>query len=308
MTATAPESRAVPASAAARATGATPLRFSKMHGAGNDFVVLDRRAGDVPLDAPMCRALADRHLGVGCDQILTIEAPRSAGAVAAYLIWNADGSASQQCGNGARCVAAWLVRDAATAGNDIGRRFALDSPTGRHDVDVLDGGRFRIAMGVPDFTPAAIPLAGFDAAQDLYALDVDGTALPLAAVSIGNPHAVVEVEDVDTAPVATVGAAVQRQGAFTESANVGFAQVVARDRVRLRVFERGVGETLACGSGACAAAAVLMRRGHVDRAVTVALPGGELHIAWPDDASPITMAGPAAFVFEGALFEGSRQA
>lgn len=288
--------------------GVATLRFSKMHGAGNDFVVLDRRTVAVPLDAPMCRALADRHVGVGCDQILTIEAPRSDGAVASYLILNADGSASQQCGNGARCVAAWLVRDAALAGTDIGRRFALDSPAGRHDVDVLDGGRYRIAMGVPDFTPAAIPLAGFDAAQDLYALDVEGTALPLAAVSIGNPHAVIEVEDVDTAPVATVGAAVQRQGAFTASANVGFAQVVSRDRVRLRVFERGVGETLACGSGACAAAAVLMRRGHVDRAVTVALPGGELHIGWPDDASPITMAGPAAFVFEGTLSDKGWQA
>jgi len=272
------------------------LRFSKMHGAGNDFVVLDLRAGTPPPDAALCRALADRHAGVGCDQILTIEPPRSATAAASYRIWNADGSAARQCGNGARCVAAWLRRD-----RSAGRHgFDLDSPAGVHAVDVLeDGGSFRIAMGVPQFAPAAVPLAGWTEAQDAYALDVDGKAVPFGAVSMGNPHALVEVDDVEAAPVAVLGPRLQRDAAFPDSVNVGFAQVESRSRIRLRVYERGVGETLACGSGACAAAAILMRRGRVDRAVAVALPGGELFVEWPDDTSPLLMSGPAAFVFEG---------
>jgi len=272
------------------------LRFSKMHGAGNDFVVLDLRADASPPSPDLCRALADRHTGVGCDQILTVEAPTSAEAIAAYRIWNADGSPSQQCGNGARCVAAWLVRDGAAKG----AHFDLDSPTGTHAVDVLDDGRYRIAMGVPVFTPRAIPLAGFDAERDEYDLALDeDLKLRFGAVSTGNPHAVVEVADVDDIPVARYGSALQQSPAFPQSANVGFAQVVARDRIRLRVFERGVGETLACGSGACASVAVLGKRGRVDRDVTVSLPGGDLQIAWPGDDAQILMSGPTAFVFEG---------
>lgn len=274
---------------------AAPLRFTKMHGAGNDFVVLDLRGGMPPPDAARCRALADRHTGVGCDQILTVEDADVPGAVARYRIWNSDGTPSQQCGNGARCIAAWLVRDGAAGPGE----FALDSPAGRHAVTPLGEGRYRIAMGVPQFDPVRIPLQGFSSAQDRYALEVDDTLLAFGAVSMGNPHAVIEVDDVDAAPVAFVGPRLQASRAFPQSANVGFAQVVAPDRIRLRVYERGAGETLACGSGACAAAAVLMRRGRVARAVTVALPGGELCIEWPDDAAPLAMAGPAAFVFEG---------
>ena len=271
------------------------LRFSKMHGAGNDFVVIDLRDGTPSPDAVLCRALADRHAGVGCDQILTIEAPRTATAAASYRIWNADGSAAQQCGNGARCVAAWLRRD-----RSAGRHgFDLDSPAGVHAVEVLDEDTFRIAMGVPQFAPAAVPLLGFVEAQDEYALDIDGRPFRFGAASMGNPHALVEVDDIDAAPVTMLGAALQRDPAFPQSVNVGFVQVEARDRIRLRVFERGVGETLACGSGACAAAAILMRRGRVAREVTVSLPGGDLRIHWPDDTAPILMAGPATFVFEG---------
>lgn len=272
------------------------LHFSKMHGAGNDFVVLDLRHG-LPAPSPeLCRALSDRHTGVGCDQILTIEAPRSTGAVAAYRIWNADGSASQQCGNGARCVAAWLRRDGAATGAS----FLLDSPAGLHAVDALGDGRYRVAMGVPEFAPSRIPLARFDAVQDEYeaVLDEDGH-VRFGAVSLGNPHAVVEVASVDGAPVQRIGRALQRSGWFPESANIGFAQVLAPDRIRLRVFERGVGETLACGSGACAAVAVLARRGRVGGDVAVSLPGGELRIAWPGDGAQVAMTGPAAFVFEG---------
>ena len=282
-----------------------PLPFTKMHGAGNDFVVIDLRAGVAPPGADLCRAIADRHTGVGCDQILTIEPPRTAQAAASYRIWNADGSSSQQCGNGARCIAAWVLRDSAARDPErcLTDRFQLDSPTGTHAVDVIDLHRYRIAMGRPVFQPADIPLHGFEAAQTRYALAFGGETLEIGAVSMGNPHAVIEVDDIDAAPVATFGPAVQRHAAFPESVNVGFAQVVSRQRIRLRVFERGVGETLACGSGACAAAAVLMQRGRIDRDVAVDLPGGTLDIAWPDDDAQIAMAGPAAFVFEGEWWQ-----
>jgi len=270
------------------------LRFSKMHGAGNDFVVLDLRGGAAPPSPALCRALADRHMGVGCDQILTVEDARARGSVAAYGIWNADGSPSQQCGNGARCIAAWLVRDGAAHGDD----FHIDSPVGTHAVQRF-GGDFSITMGAPVFEPARIPLRGFDAVRDPYVLAIRGSIVGFGAVSMGNPHAVVEVDDVANAAVDAIAPLLQGHAGFPESVNVGFAQVESRGRIRLRVHERGVGETLACGSGACAAAVVLMRRGKVDREVTVALPGGELRIGWPDDAAPVTMAGPAGFVFEG---------
>jgi diaminopimelate epimerase len=276
---------------------ASKLHFSKMHGAGNDFVVLDLRDGTAPPSPELCRVLADRHAGVGCDQILTVEPPRSASAVASYRIWNADGSSSRQCGNGARCIAAWLVRDGVAGG----RHFELDSPAGTHAVEVLGDGRYAIAMGVPQFLPEMIPLSGFDTAQDEYALDLDGERIRFGAASMGNPHAVIEVAEIATAPVARFGSALQRHAVFPQSVNVGFAQVIARDGIALRVYERGVGETLACGSGACAAVAVLAKRGRVDAAhgVDVALPGGTLRIDWPDAAAQVRMSGPAAFVFEG---------
>ena len=270
------------------------LRFSKMQGAGNDFVVIDVRDGRSAPTPQLCCAMADRHTGIGCDQILTIEPPRSPNAIASYRIWNADGSNAGQCGNGARCVAAWLVRD----GSAPTSPFVLDSPAGTHDVSRMDGD-YRIAMGIPQFAPQDIPLIGFETAQDEYVLDVLGTGLHFGAVSMGNPHALVEVDDLAAAPVATIGPALQAHVAFPDSVNVGFAQVQSRDRIRLRVHERGVGETLACGSGACAAAAILMRRGRIDRAVTVELPGGSLRIGWHDEHAQITMTGPATFVFEG---------
>ncbi|MGY1530911.1 diaminopimelate epimerase [Luteimonas sp. A649] len=281
------------------AASASPagLRFSKMHGAGNDFVVLDLRDGAAAPDAALCRLLADRHRGVGCDQILTIAAPRSDGAIASYGIWNADGSASQQCGNGARCVAAWLVRVGTATGD-----FVLDSPLASHRVRALGGAGFEVAMGVPVFAPARIPLAGFDAQADAYMIEVGGRTLRVGAVSMGNPHAVLEVEDVDHAPVGELGPALQRHAAFPQSCNVGFAQVLDGGHIRLRVYERGVGETLACGSGACAAVAVLARRGRVDATagVDVALPGGTLRIYHGVDGD-LRMAGPATFVYEGTF-------
>ncbi|MEV7008418.1 diaminopimelate epimerase [Streptosporangium sp. NPDC051022] len=274
-----------------------------MHGAGNDFVILDLRDAKSPSPG-LCRALADRHTGVGCDLILGIRAPRSVEAAASFEIWTADGSPSQQCGNGARCVAAWVVR----AGLTQGPRFALDSPVGTHMVDVLNEQSFSIALGMPQFTPERIPLFGFDEEQHLYEADlVSGSRLRFAAVSMGNPHAVIEVDDVDAAPVARIGQALQGSDFFPPTVNVGFAEVVSRGSIRLRVYEYGAGETLACGSGACAAAAVLMRRERVDRNVSVALPGGELQVSWLDAAEQILLAGPAAFVYEGQFSHASLQ-
>ncbi len=283
--------------------GVGGFRFSKMHGAGNDFVVLDLR-DDAPLAqrlsgnaSHLCRVLADRRTGVGCDQILTIEPPHAADALASYRIWNSDGSPSQQCGNGARCVAAWLVRDGAAAAP----AFNLESPTGTHAVRCMANDQYEIAMGAAQFTPQAIPMIGFVDAQDEYRIDLNGEPVQFGAVSMGNPHAVIEVLDVDAAAVDSIGPRVQGDAAFPESVNVGFAEVVSRDRIRLRVYERGVGETLACGSGACAAVAVLTRRGRIDgdRGVAVSLPGGELHIHYDPGSGNITMTGPAAFVFDG---------
>lgn len=273
------------------------MRFSKMHGAGNDFVVLDLRGGR-PAPAPdLCAHLADRQVGVGCDQILTIEPPRSAAAVASYRIWNADGSASGQCGNGARCIAAWLVRDGSAPRRGA---FCIDSPTGTHPVQHDDDG-FVIDMGRPQFEPAAIPLAGVASAQASYTLDIDGRPLDFGAVSMGNPHAVIEVEDVRRIDLERLGPLLQANASFPQSCNVGVAQVMAPDCIRLRVYERGVGETLACGSGACAAVAVLAQRGRVDAegGVAVKLPGGTLHVRIDADSGSIYMGGPTAFVFEG---------
>ncbi|WP_425515916.1 diaminopimelate epimerase [Stenotrophomonas acidaminiphila] len=271
------------------------LRFTKMHGAGNDFVVLDLRDGAPPPDADLAGRLADRHRGVGCDQILTIEPPRTAGSVAAYRIWNADGSTSQQCGNGARCVGAWLVRDGAAQGDE----FLIDSPLRTHVVRRLDAGHYAVAMGRPEFEPARIPLIGFPRAREEYVMPLQGENVRFGAVSMGNPHAVLEVGLIDAAPVERIGPLLQQHASFPESVNVGFAQVLGPGHVRLRVFERGVGETLACGSGACAAAAVLMQRGRLARDAVISLPGGDLRIQWPADDAQIVMSGPAAFVFDG---------
>ena len=278
------------------------MRFTKMHGAGNDFVVLDLRDGAPPPDATTCRRIADRHRGVGCDQLLTVEPARDPRAVAAYRIWNADGSPSQQCGNGARCIAAWLLRDGtapATSG------FAIESPAGLHPVLRDDDGGLVIDMGAPRFAPAEVPMAGVGSEADAYVLDVDGERLHFGAASMGNPHAVIEVDDIAAADAARIGPALQREPAFPQSVNVGFAQVLSPVHVRLRVYERGAGETLACGSGACAAVAVLARQGRVDAraGVAVDLPGGRLTIRQDGDTGSLLMGGPAAFVFEGRTLD-----
>ena len=271
------------------------FRFSKMHGAGNDFVMLDLRGGRAAPDAATVRAIGDRHRGVGFDQLIAVVDSARPDCQVGYRIWNSDGSSAQQCGNGARCVAAWLVRDGAVSPP----RFRLDSPAGPIEVECLPGGRYALDMGRPDFTPAHIPFRSAEE-RDKYEWRERECTLRFGAASMGNPHALVEVEgDVARAPVAAQAAALQNSGLFPQGVNVGFAQLLGRDAIRLRVVERGVGETLACGSGACAAVAILARQGKVDRRVDVQLPGGTLTIEWPDDAASIRMSGPAAFVFEG---------
>ncbi len=271
-----------------------PLHFSKMHGAGNDFVVIDLRGGQAAPSPALATALGHRHTGVGFDQLLTIEDTQRPDCVARYRIWNADGSAAKQCGNGARCVAAWLRRDGAAAG----LQFRLESPSGLIDVECRDDGNYALAMGLPEFQPERIPFMA-PAESAFYQLALEGGRVHFGAVSIGNPHAVIEVPVAADAPVHALGPALQARREFPAGVNVGFAQVLAPDRLRLRVFESGAGETLACGSGACAAVAVLVRQGRVGRHVFVELPGGTLEIHWPADDAPITMTGPAAFVFEG---------
>ncbi len=275
------------------------LHFSKMHGAGNDFVLVDCRDGRV-VDAALVRAMADRHRGVGCDQFITIETAHSADAVAGYRIWNSDGSAAQQCGNGARCVAAWLRREHP----DLAPHFVLDSPAGAVAVETLGGGHYALQLGRPEFRPKQIPLHA-DAEAATYTMNVAGETVRFGAVSMGNPHALIELPELDDASVRRLGPALQARPEFPEGVNVGFARVRSRSAIDLRVYERGVGETLACGSGACAAVAILVRAGRVDRRVRVSLPGGDLDIEWPDDAAPVRMAGPTAFVFDGEWNEGS---
>jgi diaminopimelate epimerase len=270
------------------------LRFTKMHGAGNDFVVIDLRGGQAAPAPEQVRALGDRHTGIGFDQLLGIQDSGRDDCVAGYRIWNIDGSTAEQCGNGARCVAAWLQRD----GTATASHFRLDSPAGPIEVEHRGDDRYALGMGSPSFAPAALPfLVEAEAAR--YTLALERGQARFGAVSMGNPHAVIEVPSVEQAEVERLGPEMQSRAEFPEGVNVGFAQVLARDHVRLRVFERGAGETLACGSGACAAVAVLVRQGRVDRQVRVDLPGGTLEITWPSDADGITMAGPTAFVFEG---------
>ena len=269
------------------------LRFAKMQGAGNDFAVIDCRAGAALPDAEQIRRMGDRHFGIGFDQLLSIEAPTSPGAVASYRILNQDGSFAGQCGNGARCVAHWLVRSGVT----MAPEFLLDSPAGVIRVR-RTGNDYALGMGHPRFAPEQIPLlAEADALQ--YFLPLDGEQHAFSAVSMGNPHAVFRVDSVLDAPVERWGKAVQAAQVFPEGVNVGFAEVLDRGNIRLRVYERGVGETLACGSGACAAAVSLIRQGLVARTLAVHLPGGTLMIDWPDDAAAVTMTGPAVWVYDG---------
>jgi len=270
------------------------IDFTKMHGVGNDFVVFDAPADESLLAPGLLRRLGDRRTGIGFDQALVLERPRREGTTVFYRIFNRDGDEVEQCGNGARCVAALLKQRGLAPGGSL----TLDSPSGVVQARIDGGLDVSVDMGVPDFDPRSLP---FDAPReaDSYPLEVAGRSLAIAAVSIGNPHAVLTVPDVETAPVATLGPAIERHPRFAKRVNAGFLEIVSPAEVRLRVYERGVGETLSCGTGACAAVAVGRRRRLLDGEVLVRVRGGELRVNWAGPGEHVWLSGPAEISFAG---------
>lgn len=276
------------------------LRFTKMHGLGNDFVVIDGVSQKIRLNPTTIRQLADRKLGVGCDQVLFVEAPTQPDIDFRYRIFNADGTEVENCGNGARCFA-HFVRECKLTGK---RSIRVETAAGVITLNVADNEDVTVNMGAPILAPADIPFKA-DAQAATYnlslSLSADTESLEVSVVSMGNPHAVLLVDNVDSAPVAELGPAIESCEYFPKKVNVGFMQVVSRSEINLRVYERGVGETLACGTGACAAVVAGQLRGLLDASVTVHLPGGKLHIHWEGATQPVMMTGPATHVFHGQI-------
>ncbi|MDE2273147.1 MAG: diaminopimelate epimerase [Gammaproteobacteria bacterium] len=272
------------------------IPFSKMEGLGNDFMVIDALDRPLRLDTQRVQQLADRRTGVGFDQLLLLEAPRDKSHTAHYRIFNADGGEVEQCGNGARCVSRLLVEN----GRARGPQLSLESSGRVLVADVSDLDSVRVNMGVPEFEPTRIPFEARERALT-YELDVDGSNYEIGVVSMGNPHAILDLPDVDIAPVAELGPRIERHLRFPQRVNVNFAQWLDRTHVKLRVFERGTGETLACGSGACATTAWGRLAGWLDESVEVALRGGRLVISWPGEGQPMWMRGPANRVYDGTI-------
>jgi len=272
------------------------ISFTKMHGLGNDFVVIDATSQPIELSMEQIRFLADRRFGVGCDQVLLVEPPRQSNVDFTYRIFNADGSEVEQCGNGARCFARYVLDHGLTRKTDI----AVATRAGVITLHVEADGQITVDMGMPRFEPDEIP---FQAPQraEVYPLKLETTEVEVGVVSMGNPHAVLRVEQVDTAPVTSLGPQIEVHQRFPRRVNVGFMQVVDRQHIHLRVYERGAGETLACGTGACAAVVIGRQRGWLDDKVTVSLPGGNLKIQWSGEGHSVMMTGPAVSVFEGRV-------
>lgn len=267
-----------------------------MHGLGNDFVMIDGISQRVVINNERARQLCDRRFGVGCDQLLIVEPPRSANADFQYRIFNNDGSEVENCGNGARCFAIF-VRQRGLTNKDIIR---VDTACGQLVLHVKPDNHVEVDMGPPVLAPSKIPFMA-PSQEKQYALTVDGQSLYIGAVSMGNPHAVLFVDDTSCAPVETLGPSIENHPAFPNRVNAGFAQVVSRFEINLRVYERGVGETLACGTGACAAVAAGIVQGKLDRQVKVNLLGGTLLISWPHDNHSVMMTGPTTTVFHGQI-------
>lgn len=272
------------------------LRFTKMHGLGNDFMVLELITQSAMLTPEQVRAWADRKVGIGFDQLLVIEPTTATGCDFAYRIYNSDGSEVEHCGNGARCVPRFLFDHQLTDK----RELTFEMAKGSIRTHLEDDGLVTVDMGPPEFNPSDIPFVA-DARALTYALEVDGKTYEINAISMGNPHAVQVVDDVDTAPVQTLGPSIERHPRFPARVNAGFMQVLGRDAIRLRVFERGAGETLACGTGACAAVVAGRLRGLLDAQVTVHTRGGPLRIEWQGEGHSVWMSGPATTVYEGQL-------
>jgi diaminopimelate epimerase len=271
----------------------TVLKFTKMQGLGNDFVVLDGIRQRIALSPAQLRLLADRRFGVGCDQVLLVE-QATGDADFRYRIFNADGGEVEQCGNGARCFVLFVREQGLTSK----RELRVETAGGLIVPRLEANGQVTVDMGVPRFAPEDVPFAGGSGGVD-DVLELDGTPVTISALSMGNPHAVQVVADVDAAPVTAQGPRIELHPCFPQRVNAGYMQVVDRATIRLRVWERGVGETLACGTGACAAVVVGIRKGLLDSPVRVQVRGGELMIAWAGDGRPVQMTGPAATVFEG---------
>ncbi|HCI13525.1 MAG: diaminopimelate epimerase [Gallionellales bacterium GWA2_60_142] len=271
------------------------LKFTKMHGAGNDFVVIDGVRQKIELTPEQFRFLADRHFGVGCDQILLVEKPEHPEADFRYRIFNADGGEVEQCGNGARCFVRFVHDHKLTPKREI----VVETYGGLIRPSLEADGRVTVNMGAPVFDPARIPFDGQGAV--IEPLEVAGEKLEISVVSMGNPHAVQVVDDVEHAPVEKLGPLIEHHPRFPKRVNVGFMQIKDRSHIRLRVFERGSGETLSCGTGACAAVVAGIRRGLLDSPVNVATHGGTLTIAWAGEGEPVLMTGPAITVFEGEI-------
>ncbi|HEX3058818.1 MAG TPA: diaminopimelate epimerase [Usitatibacter sp.] len=273
------------------------LRFAKMQGQGNDFVVLDGVRQEVALDGDAVRALADRHFGVGCDQVLVVEKPASSANDFLYRIYNADGDEVEQCGNGARCFARFVLDEGLTTKREI----AVETKSGVIRPKIEDSGQVTVDMGVPRFDPRDVPFVAAQAPALTYEIRVAGLPVQVSVLSMGNPHAVQLVEDVERAPVTTQGPLIERHPAFPNRVNAGYLQPLTRSNVKLRVWERGAGETLACGTGACAAVVTGIRLGLLDRDVRVTTRGGDLRICWNGDGSPVMMTGDAVRVFDGEI-------
>ena len=272
------------------------LKFTKMQGAGNDFVVFDAIDQQVELNREQLQQIADRHFGIGCDQILLVEPPRIEGTEFHYRIFNADGGEVEQCGNGARCFARY-VREKGLSSSD---ELHVGTAKGRITLYFEESGQVRVNMGVPKFEPADIPFLAETSALS-YGIDLDGAQYHISIVSMGNPHAVLLVDDIGSAPVETIGPLLESHPRFPQRVNVGFMEHRGRDRIALRVYERGAGETLACGTGACAAVVSGIRQNSLDPEVTVELKGGQLVISWAGEGEPVWMTGPAETVYEGVI-------
>ena len=272
------------------------LSFSKMHGLGNDFVVFDAIHQSIELTREQVRFIAHRRFGIGCDQLLLVEKPQSAEAEFRYRIFNADGLEVEQCGNGARCFARFVVDRGLTRSREI----PVETRSGLIILELEDDGQVTVNMGVPRLQPASLPFVAEQQASS-YVLEVDDEELSIGAVSMGNPHAVLRVDDISTAEVEHLGPKIENHPRFPNRVNAGFMQRVSKDAIKLRVYERGVGETLACGTGACAAVVAGQVQGWLDDKVTVSLPGGKLVIRWQGGDNPLYMTGPAAHVFEGKI-------
>ncbi|WCP66996.1 diaminopimelate epimerase [Vibrio tubiashii] len=272
------------------------FHFSKMHGLGNDFMVVDCITQNIFFSPDLIRRLADRHTGVGFDQLLVVEAPYDPETDFHYRIFNADGSEVEQCGNGARCFARFVRMKGLTNKYSI----SVSTKKGKMVLNIEEDDQVTVNMGVPEFEPSKIPFKAKQT-EKTYILRAEDKTLFCGAVSMGNPHVVTVVDDVASADVDTLGPLLESHERFPERVNAGFMQIVSRNEVNLRVYERGAGETQACGSGACGAVAVGVVQGLLDEKVTVNLPGGSLKIAWQGEGKPLYMTGPATHVFDGQL-------